>query len=338
MAFTARPHAPLSPSNGLGAGIESFGANIGAAIQRASEEHKRNATQAKAVETFLSTLPPDSLPMPMQAFKNLSAQDKIGVGTGLLQAQQWKRDQQHEQLFGAQLREADEQMNARRASAENATRTPAFLEAVSRLRRPGMGNPLPEGFEGPTMRPGFDVPAALGRASRETGFQIPPAALGKVLEDLGQTEASKSYFGDLKPGTVVPLRTLDGKEFPGMGLSPVGPNAGQIVTDPSSVQAGPIPQFDVDGVLVGYSHPTGKGGFRYEALKPAVQNKMLPMLDPKGREIPGMLIHPVTGQTIDQRNLMQKNLGNDGFNGVAKPVAQPKWRFNVKTGQLEPVE
>lgn len=224
------PTAPNADSAALGLGIAGAGRSLGRALEKIGEEHKRNATQAKAVETFLSTLPEDQLPMDLQAFKNLSAKEKIGVGMGLLQGQQFRNSQQEGQVNLARLAEINQRMQTQQAETANAAKSPAFLSALSRYRQPTL-EAMPAGVEGPPNQvPGLDALSAAGRASEETGFQVPPTALARILDEIGQSEGGNSLFTGADLGKLRPT------ELPGVHFMPTSRGGGQVVTDPTQPQ------------------------------------------------------------------------------------------------------
>lgn len=250
------PTAPNADSSALAHAIAGAGASLGNALAKVAEEHKRNATQAKAVETFLSTLPPDKLPMDLQAFKNLSAKEKIGVGMGLLQGQEYQQNQQRTAMFGAQLQKYNQEMESDRAASANAAKSPAFLSGIARHMQPTLET-MPAGVEGPPNQfPGKAFNAAVGAAVEETGFQPPPSVLARMLDQMGQGET----------GANGPLN-FDEDPVSGSRFARTGKSVLPSGVNPSKQKMEPIPQYDGDENLIGHSHPTGGGKFTFRPLK-----------------------------------------------------------------------
>lgn len=240
------PTAQNADNSALAAAIGGAGKSIGAALARMGEEHKRNATQAKAVETFLSTLPEEKLPMDMQAFKNLSAKEKIGIGMGLLQGQQYQQEQQRTAMFGAQLKDANERISARAAEATNMARGPKFLSALSRYRQPTLET-MPPGVAGPpNLQPGMDFSGAAGRAAEETGFQLPTAALSRLLGEMGDDAGNTGADSFIEDNVTGSRFLASGKTRLPSGMNPdriatvsvTDPNTGDLIDLPVNPRTG----------------------------------------------------------------------------------------------------
>lgn len=240
------PTAQNADNSALAAAIGGAGKSLGAALARMGEEHKRNATQAKAVETFLSTLPEDKMPMDMQAFKNLSAKEKIGIGMGLLQGQQFKQEQQRTELLGSQLRDVNERISARAAEATNMARGPKFLSALSRYRQPTLET-MPPGVEGPAnLQPGMDFSGAAGRAADETGFQLPTAALSRLLGEMGDDAGNTGADSFIEDNITGSRFLASGKTRLPSGVNPdrittvsvTDPNTGDLIDLPINPRSG----------------------------------------------------------------------------------------------------
>lgn len=226
------PTAPNADNAALGLGIASAGRSLGSALSKLADEHKRKNTQAKAVETFLSTLPEDQMPMDKLAFKNLSADQKIGVGMGLIQSQQFQQGQQQSQLNLAGLARIHQQMQADQDAAANNARSPAFLSALSRYRQPTLET-MPPGVEGPpNQMPGLDFSGAAGLAAEETGYQLPTREVGDMLERLlaEEGEGINSLFKPHELGVIRPT------SMPGVGYMPTSRGGGQPIIDPTVPQ------------------------------------------------------------------------------------------------------
>lgn len=128
------------------AGIESGTNAIAQAMERRTEEAKKEAEAGKAAETFIKILG-DKSPIPHDEFKNLSARDKASVVAGMMQEQGYQRGLREAQSSALNQKYVGAQLDVmqQRAAQEKATleRANAFNEALkSRLT-------MPEGQQGP---------------------------------------------------------------------------------------------------------------------------------------------------------------------------------------------
>lgn len=222
--------------------IAGAGANLGRALEKLGEEHKRTNQQAKAVESFFGAMSEEEradigLPADMTSFKNLSARDKIATGHGIFQKQAFAQ-------VGAAIRDTNQRIKSREAEQVNVGREPKFLSALARYRQPTM-TPPPDGEEGPAnRRPGMDTMSAAGRAAEETGYQLPPSALSKLLdEDMGGASGPLSFDEDPVSGarfarqknTVLPSG-VNPARIPSVTVE--DPNTGELVNLPINPRTG----------------------------------------------------------------------------------------------------
>ena len=225
-------------NSALAAAISGAGKSIGNALAGIADEHKRTNTQAKAVESFLSAMSDEERAKmgvtDMFEFKNRPAKAKVAFALGQDIAREHQQHQQRSAVFGANLRDINDRIEARKAEALNMQRSPKFLSALSRYQQPSL-EALPPGVEGPAnLQPGLDFSAAAGRAAEETGFQLPTSALARLLDEMGSGE-SEPFFKTDQIGKGLPVMSPSGP-IPGTYQVPLGPKSSQIVTDPTLPQ------------------------------------------------------------------------------------------------------
>ena len=329
MAFTARPHAPPSPDNGLGQGIASGMANLAERFAQKRESDKLLLANAKAAEAIFKNNPSiqKTLGVSPEEFAAGSAQQKVSM----MQA-----GVTHLTLQQAQARARREEAAAALAEEEavNQGKFPAFARDVSEMgQEPGSVafDASPEEFERRTAPVNFG--SIMGAASR-TGYR--PAA--GTLDDLlranaaGAAGADDSFIEDPQTGN----RFLSS----GKTRLPSGVN-------PAKQNLEPIVQHDADGNVMGQLWPNGKGG--YVVKKAPVTGEMIQAIDAKTKKpIPDLYVNPATGQAIDRRSGFEKRVGNvaeafgvDGAKGGKAPEAPAgvkRYKFNPATGQLDEVK
>lgn len=222
-------------SENLTRGLVGAGQSIGSAIEKYQEkkkqeqdELKRILTADKASMALVGALSEDeaaTLGVPDKlSLSAMRAGEPTALVTGAFKALGVKQQVQS-------LRDTLEQRRARESAAQ---REAAFSRELAPLMEAGQA---PENIPSPFSNEQFDrrtkpvdLRAVLAAASR-TGNALNPnvdnlmTALSRAQE---QGAGAKGFYDPSQLGKVIPL-TRNGQEVHGWGVTPVGPNAGQLV-------------------------------------------------------------------------------------------------------------
>jgi len=309
-------------SAGIGHGIESLGESIGKAL----EKRKQRGQLATSLRKTLSVAYPEK----KDQFATMGLEDLQGTLEGEAVRSAQAKEERARRLDDALMEQRALQAQSIREALANAQQEPAFLSRMGELMQPRMEGPG-AGEEGPANQvPGLSPAAALGAASRDTGYR--PDLRG-AIDDLIRNGGAAGSGGPL----AFEEDPVTGQRFARQGRSvlPSGTNPDKLPKEGEEIR-------DADGNLLGHNVPTGGGKFAFRPLKASATGDLLPVLDPVTKQpVPGYGMD-ATGKVHDFRNIMQKA----GFGEPAQPGASDagrrkvggKLRFNIKTGKLEPVE
>jgi hypothetical protein len=329
MAFTARPHAPPSPDNGLGQGIALGMANLAERFSQKREADKLLLANAKAAQAIYKNNPTlqKMLGVSPEEFQGASAQQQVSMmqaGVTHLTLQQANARARREEAAAALAEE----------EAVNQGKFPAFAKDVSEMgQAPGSVafDASPEEFERRTAPVNFG--SIMGAASR-TGYRPQAGTLDDLLRAnaAGAAGADRPLAFDEDP--------VSGNRFARSGNSvlPSGVNPARASSTAEEL-------FDADGTVIGHRVPIGGGRFTFRAAKPPASGELLPVIDPKTKKPIEGLGMDAAGKVHDYRNNMQK-LGAEELLGGApakggKAAEEPgmkRYKFNPATGQLDEVK
>lgn len=227
-----------------------------AQLERRQEERKALGTQAKAFEALLGSLPEADRPLDIEAFKLLSAGDKVAVGTGLLQAQGYRKAQAELGMQpdrAALLRGQVDELRAGASQRQAETRVPV---EILRNAYDGVPMDLPDDWADDlaAQQSGLS-PAALSllRGYSAAGAPVDRAVLGDLLQG-ASGRAGGTFFERKQFGKAQAILNEKGEKVPGQNIVVTGPNTSAMVAD----NAEP-PKVFVDETNNAAFYNTGKG-------------------------------------------------------------------------------
>lgn len=199
----------------LGAGL----AGIADRMEKRKEEDKQRRQRGKAAESFFKASPDlqKHIGMTPDAFGSLSDDDKQAAVAGGINAISLARANEEA------LRKQKEY--ERQASSAEALQAAAAAAARGNLER---YYEFPEQF--PQGAPTFD----------QALFNNPAAVNAPNFNEFARAtqpqQVEQTFFDKSQVGRGIPILTPDGTPIPGTYTTPIGPRAGQLITDPTTPQ------------------------------------------------------------------------------------------------------
>lgn len=311
----------LAGGQALAAGVSGGLKNLGDSITKAMEAKKQKAQLATSIRKTLSVAFPDR----KDEFATMGLPDLQGALEG-----EAVKSAQAKAALAAQVQQ--EQLAELLARRQSRAALPDVYRSLAETGAAPEDVPSPMGnaeFDRRTAP--MDSRALMNAISRARApIELNDAASLATALERGQDGGAANFNAPLR----FEEDPVTGARFGRLGRS-VLPSG--INPEKQSREAEEL--YDPEGQIIGHRVPIGGGKFTFRPVKPVSTGELLPVLDPVTKEaVPGMGMD-ATGKVHDYRNVQQKSGFRSESSGSGGPPRQKApWRFNPKTGQLEPNE